>query len=363
MDPRVREHAQVIADHSTGIEAGDMVVVSAPPEAEDLLVALYEAIGDRDATPIHVGQSERADRAFMRAADQEDLETPRHTKALYEESDVLITIRAPRNATETSDIEPAATAARQRAGQPVQEVALSKRWCLTQFPTAASAQLAETSSEAYEKFVWDAVNLDWEAQYEFQEEMVERLDSASEVRIVSEEQTDLTMSIDGMIPINDDARHNLPGGEVFTAPVPESVAGEVYFDKPVYHQGREVTDARLVFEEGEVVKHDAEKNEEVLTEILETDPGARRLGELGIGMNREIDRFTYNMLLDEKMGDTVHLAVGNAYDMTVGEDQEGNDSAAHVDMIVDMTSDSRIELDGEVVQRDGTFVFEDGFDG
>ena len=363
MDPRVREHAQVIADHSTEIEAGDMVVVSAPPEAEDLLVALYEAIGDRDATPMYAGRSERADRAFMRAADREELETPRHTKALYEESDVLITIRAPRNATETSDVEPAATAARQRAGQPVQEVALSKRWCLTQFPTAASAQLAETSSEAYEGFVWDAVNLDWEAQRDFQKNMVERLDSAAEVRIISGERTDLTMSIEGMIPINDDARHNLPGGEVFTAPVPESVAGEVYFDKPVYRQGREVTDARLVFEGGEVIEHAAGKNEDVLTEILETDPGARRLGELGIGMNRAIDRFTYNMLFDEKMGDTVHLAVGNAYDMTVGEDQEGNDSAAHVDMIVDMTSDSRIELDGEVVQRDGTFVFEDGFDG
>jgi aminopeptidase len=362
MDPRIREHAGVIADHSTGIEAGDMVVVSAPPEAEDLVVALFEVIGDRNATPAYMGKSERADRAFMRAADAEELETPAHTKALYEELDVLIRVRAPRNATETSDVDPAATAARQRVGQPVQEVALSKRWCLTQFPTAASAQLAEMSSEAYEQFVWDAVNLDWEAQYEFQENMVEPLDDAAEVRIVSGENTDVSMSIDGMVAVNDDARHNLPGGEVFTAPVPGSVEGEVYFDKPVYRQGREVTDARLVFEDGEVIEHGAGKNEAVLTEILETDAGARRLGELGIGMNRAIDRFTYNMLFDEKMGDTVHMAVGNAYDETVGEDREGNDSAAHVDMIVDMTTDSRIELDGEVVQRNGTFAFEEGFE-
>ena len=362
MDPRIREHASVLADHSTGIEAGDMVVVSAPPKAEDLLVALFEVIGDQDATPAYMGQSERADRAFMRAADSDELTTPQHTKALYETADVLITVRAPRNATETADVEPAATAARKRVRRPVQEVALSKRWCLTQFPTAASAQLAETSTEAYETFVWDAVNLDWDKQYEFQEEMVERLDSASEVRIVSGDSTDITMSVEGMIAVNDDARHNLPGGEVFTAPIPESVEGEVFFDKPVYRQGREVTDARLVFEDGKVIEHDAGKNEEVLTEILETDEGARRLGELGIGMNREIDRFTYNMLFDEKMGDTVHLAVGNAYDMTVGEDQESNDSAAHVDMIVDMSTESRIELDDEVVQRDGTFVFEEGFE-
>ena len=361
MDPRIREHAGIVADHSTGIESGDMVVVSAPSTAEDLVVALHEVAGDRGAMPVSMHQSERADRAFVRAADPDELETSRHTKALYEGSDVLITVRAPRNATETADVPPAATAARQRVERPVQEVALSKRWCLTQFPTAASAQLAEMSTESYENFVWDAVNLDWEAQYEFQAGMVERLDKASEVRVVSGDSTDITISIEGMIAVNDDARHNLPGGEVFTAPVPNSVEGEVYFDKPVYRQGREVTDVRLVFEEGEVTEHDAGKNEEVLTEILETDEGARRLGELGIGMNREIDSFTYNMLFDEKMGDTVHLAIGNAYDMNVGKDREGNESAVHVDMIVDMSRESRIELDGEVVQQDGTFIFEEGF--
>jgi aminopeptidase len=358
MDPRIREHARVIADHSTGIDAGDMVVISAPAAAEDLVVALHELVGDRGATPVQLGKSDRADRAFMRAADPKGFETPEHTKALYEASDVLIRVRAPRNATETADVPPATTAARQRVTKPVQEVALSKRWCLTQFPTASSAQLAEVSTEEYENFVWDAVNLDWDEQYEFQANMTERLDDASEVRIVSGGGTDVSMSTDGMIAVNDDAQHNLPGGEVFTAPVPDSVEGAVHFDKPVYRQGREVTNARLVFEDGKVVEHDAGKNRELLTEILETDDGARRLGELGIGMNRQIDRFTYNMLFDEKMGDTVHLAVGNAYDMNVGENREGNESAAHVDMIVDMSSDSRIELDGEVVQRDGRFVFE-----
>jgi len=133
----------------------------------------------------------------------------------------------------------------------------------------------------------------------------------------------------------------------------------VLFDKPLYHQGREVEGVYLEFEDGEVVDHAAEKNEEVLTEVLETDEGARYLGELGIGMNRDIDRFTYNMLFDEKMGDTVHMAVGRAYEDTVGEENEQNDSAVHVDMIVDMSEDSRIEVDGETVQEDGQFVFEE----
>jgi aminopeptidase len=140
------------------------------------------------------------------------------------------------------------------------------------------------------------------------------------------------------------------------------VDGEVLFDKPLYHQGREIEDAYLRFENGEVTDHAASKNESVLTEVLDTDEGARRLGELGIGMNRDISQFTYNMLFDEKMGDTVHMAVGRAYKDTVGEDNERNESAVHVDMIVDMSENSRIEANGEVIQRDGRFVFEDGFE-
>jgi aminopeptidase len=359
MDPRIREHAGIVASHSTGIEAGDQVVISAPPAAEELAVALHEACGERGAVPTYMASSDRASRAYMRAADPEAFETAEPARALYEAADVLVRIRAQANATETSDVDPQASAAQSRAQKPVQEVALSKRWCLTQFPTAAHAQLAGMSTEAYENFVWDAINKDWDAQRTHQQRMVEILDDATEVRIVSGETTDVTMHVDGMVTRNDYAEHNLPGGEVFTAPVVDSVQGEVLFDKPVYQQGREVTGARLVFEDGEVIEHSAETNEAVLTGILETDEGARRLGELGIGMNRDIDRFTYNMLFDEKMGDTVHMAVGNAYQDTVGPNRERNDSAQHVDMIVDMSEDSFIEVDGERVQEDGRFAFEE----
>jgi len=219
------------------------------------------------------------------------------------------------------------------------------------------------STEGYENFVWDAINRDWDAVREHQAQMAEIIDGGDEVHIVSGDTTDIRMCVAGNPTLNDYAEKNLPGGEVFTAPVADSVEGEVLFDKPLYHQGREVTDVFLRFEGGEVVDHSAEKNEDVLTEVLNTDEGASRLGELGIGMNRAIDQFTYNMLFDEKMGDTVHMAVGRAYKDTVGEDNERNQSAVHVDMIVDMSEDSRIEVDGEVVQRDGTFKFEDSFEG
>ena len=361
MDPRIREQAEVIVDHSTGVEPGDNVVISGPAVAEDLVTAVHELVGDRGATPVYLGSSPRADRAYMRAIDVEELATPDHLQALYEASDVLIRVRATENATQHSDVPAPAQAQRSRINQPVQEAALSSRWCLTQYPTPAGAQLAELSTEAYENFVWDAIVQDWAAVSAHQAQMVELLEPADRVRIVSGETTDISMSVAGNPCLNDDAEHNLPGGEVFTTPVPESVEGEVLFDKPVYQQGREVLGARLVFEDGEVVDHAADKNESVLTSILETDPGARRLGELGIGMNRDIDRFSYNMLFDEKMGDTVHLAVGRAYPMAVGDGNEANESAQHVDMIVDMSEDSSIEVDGEVVQRNGTFVFEEGF--
>jgi aminopeptidase len=360
MDPRIREHAEIIVDHSTDVQAGDNVVISAPSVAEDLAVALHEVVGDRGATPVYLASDNRAQRAYLRAA--ESFETPTHTEALYQESDVLIRVRGEANAKEQNDVAPEKQAAHSKANQPVQEVALSKRWCLTQYPSPGNAQLAGMSSEAYENFVWDAVNKDWDAQRKHQEQMVEILDPASEVRIKSGETTDVTMSIDGMKTINDNAEKNLPGGEVFTAPVPDSVEGEVLFDMPLYHRGREITEARLVFEGGEVTEHEAEQNEELLTEVLNTDAGASRLGELGIGMNRDIDQFTYNMLFDEKMGDTVHMAVGRAYDECVGSGREANESAVHVDMIVDMSEESFIEVDGEVVQRDGVFRFEDGFE-
>ncbi|RZH69063.1 aminopeptidase [Natrinema altunense] len=380
MDPRIREHAEIIANHSVDLEAGDNVVIDAHPVAEDLVVALHEVIGELGANPVTTSQrtGKRQQRAYLRSSEESEalrasdetsgetaspeFETPEHELALIENTDVYIAVRATDNATQTSDVDPEISAAHQQARRPILEERLSKRWCLTQYPAPANAQLAEMSTEGYENFVWDAVNKDWDEQRDHQANMVEIMDPAEEIRIVSGDTTDVTMSVDGNPTINDHGEHNLPGGEVFTAPQPDSVEGEVLFDMPLYHQGREITDVYLEFDGGEVVSHSAAKNEDVLTEVLNTDDGARRLGELGIGMNRDIDRFTYNILFDEKMGDTVHMAVGRAYDDTVGEGNEANDSAVHVDMIVDMSEDSFIEVDGDVIQRNGTFRFEDGFE-
>ncbi|WP_435317242.1 aminopeptidase [Haloarchaeobius sp. TZWSO28] len=363
MDPRIERHADIIVNHSTSVEPDDNVLVMAPPVAEDLVVAVYERLGEIGASPSLSMRSGRALRAYLRASDPDEFDLSEHDLAQMEETDVVIIIRGDENTNERSDVPPETMSAFGKAHQPIGKERMGKRWVGTQYPASGNAQEAEMSTPAYEDFVYDAIDKDWDAQREFQENMVEILDPADEVRIVSGETTDIRMSVDGMVTANDFGELNLPGGEVYTAPVPDSVEGEVLFDKPLMAQGREMTDVWLKFEEGEVVDHSAAKNEEVLTAVLNTDEGARRLGELGIGMNRDIDEFTYNMLFDEKMGDTIHLAIGKAIAHTVPDGQPLNESAMHMDMIVDMSEDSYIEVDGEVVQRDGTFRFEDGFEG
>ncbi|WP_232700799.1 aminopeptidase [Halobacterium wangiae] len=363
MDPRIEDHAELLVDHCTDVQRGDMVAVMAPPAAADLEVAIYEALGERGAMPIGLSLPRRAMRAYAAAIDADDVQMMDHALAFVEETDVMIGIRGAANVSEMNGLDPEEMQAFAKVQKPIQDAQMQCRWVGTQFPAPGNAQKAEMNTDDYRDFVWNAVNKDWDEQREFQAQMVEILDDAEEVRIVSGEETDLTMSVAGNPTKNDDAEHNLPGGEVFTAPVPDSVEGTVCFDKPVMGMGREIRNASLEFEGGEVVHHDAEQNADVLAGIVGTDEGAKRLGELGIGMNRDIDRFTYNMLFDEKMGDTVHLAIGRAYAETVGEGNEQNESAVHKDMIVDMSEDSFIEVDGEVVQRDGTFVFEDGFEG
>jgi aminopeptidase len=338
-----------------------MVVVKAPAVAAPLVTAIYEQLGDRGAMPLKISVPSEPMRAFLERVDSDALETPRHFLETMTAADVVIEVGGATNVAELSGLPSEDLQAFSKINEPLADAQQDTRWVTTLYPAPGNAQKADMSTSAYQDFVHRAVNRDWEAQREFQAELVDRLESAAAVRIVAGDETDIRIRIDGNRIVNEYAERNMPGGEVYTAPIPDSVEGSVCFDKPVMAMGREIQNARLEFEGGEVVAHDADQNADVLASLLDTDDGAKRLGELGIGMNRGIDRFTYNMLFDEKMGDTVHMALGRAYDDTVGEGNKGNESAIHEDMIVDMSEDSRIEVDGEVVQRNGTFVFEDDF--
>lgn len=360
MDERVREHAETLVDWSARIEPGDDVVVSVAEDAHDLGVAVAEQLGRRGANVVTLYDSDEISRAYLRAHDGEFDVDPPHELALYENADSVLILGGGRNTAAAADVPAEARQAVGAAKQQVREARLATDWVSTVHPTRSLAQQAGMSYEAYQKFVYDAVLRDWESLADEMARLKEILDDGSEVRIVNEG-TDLTMRIDGRTAVNSAASvaydsHNLPSGEVFTAP--HATEGYVTFDVPMTVRGSPIRDVRLEFEGGEVVGIEAAQGEETIREVVETDAGARRLGELGIGTNRGIDRITDSILFDEKMGGTVHLALGRAYDANLPEGETGNESTVHVDLITDMRGESRLEVDGDVVQRDGIFEWE-----
>ena len=389
MNERVREHAEVLVDWSARVEAGDDVVVSVAEDAHELGVAVAEALGERGANVTTLYGSGEISRAYLKGAeagvdgdgtrdggtgDADDAPTfdddPAVDRAIFEAADAYLRIGGGRNTTATADVSSETRQAYTTARKDVREARMDTDWVSTVHPTRSLAQQAGMAYEEYQEFVYDAVLRDWAALADEMAQMKTVLDAGEEVRIVTERDdapdTDVTMSIAGRTAVNSAASvaydsHNLPSGEVFTAP--DDTAGEAFFDVPMTIDATRVRDVRLVFEDGEVVDFSAEAGEDALAGVLDTDAGARRLGELGIGMNRGIDRFTDSILFDEKMGDTVHMAVGRAYDACLPEGESGNDSAVHVDMISDVSERSRMEVDGEVVQRNGTFRWEAGFEG
>lgn len=361
MDERIREHASLLVNWSAHIKQGDNVVVAVGESAHDLGVAVAEKLGAIGANIVTTYVSDEVNRAYLRAYDGNFEENPAQELALYENTDSVLVLVGSRNTTALSDVPSDALHA--WPTEAVREAWLATDWVKTLHPTRAHAQQAGMAYEEYQEFVYDAVLRDWGELAEEMAELKDLLDAGSEVRLVKEgDDTDVTMPIEGRTAAIGDGSINLPDGEVYT--VPKDTEGTVHFDVPMTIQSRRVHGVRLVFEDGEVVDYSAETGEVALGDLLATDAGACQHGELGFGMNRGIDRFTDNILFDEKMGGTVHLAVGSAYSECLPEGEEGNQSAIHTDLITDMTREGTwVEVDGEVVQRNGLFRWEDGFEG
>jgi aminopeptidase len=228
-----------------------------------------------------------------------------------------------------------------------------KRWNITLHPTPALAQEAGMSFEAYSDFVYGAILVDWPEMARKLKVLSDRMAATKEVRIVGKE-TDLTLSIAARKPIVDAGEKNLPGGEVFTSPVENSANGTILFDKPIIYLGSEISGVRLTFKDGRITNHRAESGGDLLDEMLGADEGAKCLGELGIGMNRGIKEFSKNILFDEKMGDTIHLAVGRGFEEAGG----ANKSGIHIDMVKSMKEEGAIFFDGVAVYENGKFAWE-----
>ncbi len=364
-DPRAANLAKILVGYSTKVGEGDVVAIDGDSAAEPLLLAIYEEVLRAGGNPM-LNQSVDGQAAsyFKLAGDaQLDWVSP-ITEWVVENADVRISVGASTNPRELSAVPPERQTRRQAATGKLMKRAMERsadgdfRWCYTIYPTGAYASEAEMSLADYEDFYFGACLATdpdplsaWTRASEECKRLADWVEGHEEVRVTAPG-TDIRLGIAGRKFIPCAGEHNMPDGEFFTGPVEDSVEGEVTFHLPAVIGGREVSGVRLRFEAGRVVDASAERGEEFLIKLLDTDDGARRLGELGIGTNYSIDRGTREILLDEKIGGTVHMAVGASYPESGGT----NDSAVHTDLVCDLRLGGRIEVDGEDLQVDGKFV-------
>ncbi|MDQ1679909.1 MAG: aminopeptidase, partial [Frankiaceae bacterium] len=329
------------------------------------VLAIYEEVLRAGGLPIIQMAPEEAAASFYRLASDAQLDWVSPTAIWQvENADVRIAVMSDHNTRALSNVDPAKQARVSKARKALQETVMTRaadrslRWALTAFPTHGLAAEAGMALTEYEDFYYAACRATeadpiaaWKQSAEETERLRDWIQGREEVHITAPG-TDITLNIAGRTWIASKGLRNMPDGEFFTGPVEDSVEGEIAFSVPAIYAGREVGGVRLRFEAGKVVDASAQQGEDFLLQTLDTDAGARRLGELGIGTNYGITTGTREILLDEKIGGTIHMALGRSYPETGGV----NDSAIHWDMVCDMRQGGRIEVDGEEFQADGRFV-------
>jgi aminopeptidase len=364
-DSRHERFADVLVGYSGAVRPGDLVTLETTTLAAPMVAELFRAVLRAGGRPLPRIALEGLTENLLKHGDSEQLawENPARADDI-ETVDVRIVLEASANTKRFSNIDPERHAQHERASERLRNRYLERaaagelRWVLSAYPTDAAAQDASMSLAEYEDFVYGAAFLDdpdpvarWREFAEQLERVARFLADKRELRIVAEG-TDLRLVTEGRTWIAAKGRENLPDGEVFTAPLETSVEGEIRFTYPAVFNAREVDDVRLRFEAGELVAAEAVRGEEFLRQMIDLDEGARRVGEFAFGLNEAVPLFTKNILFDEKIGGTIHLALGTAYPESGGL----NRSALHWDMICDLRSGSEVYADGELVYRDGRFL-------
>lgn len=354
-DPRVREMAEVLVNYSTRVKKGDVVLISAAGiESIPLVKELYALCLAKGAAYVEYEFSvPEINRQFYSTARHEQLKYfPQHKLDFMEKVDVYIGISAAENSMVMAQANEASMIAHSRVMRPIIDRRVrSTRWVVTRYPTHGAAQEAKMSLEEYEEYLFAACCMDWRAESRKQEKLKRLIDRTDKVRIRASD-TDLSFSIKGMPGIKCDGRLNIPDGEVFTAPVKESVQGHITYNCPTLYQGKEFTGIRLEFEQGRIVAATAPGMNEPLNKILDTDDGARYVGEFAVGVNPAITKPMRNILFDEKIFGSIHFTPGQCYD----ECDNGNRSAVHWDMVKLLQDDGEIWFDDVLIQKDGRFV-------
>jgi aminopeptidase len=356
-DPRIEELAGLLVDRCVGVQPGWQVLVMGHPAARPLLEEVCRLVGRRGAYALlRLRLESPPTRSWMLEADEELVATFTEIEAYdYDHMDTYVVVEAPENTRGGVDVPAAKVALRNKAVRPHMKpiFAGEKPWVGLDFPTQGLAQDAGMTLRQFEDFYWGAMLVDWEALAARMRQIAERFDAADEVRIVGAG-TDLRFSLAGRHGLVDALGANMPGGEVFYSPVEDSAEGVItYSEYPACYQSHEVGGARLRFEGGKIVDAGADSDEEFLLGLLDADEGALRLGEFGIGCNPGIQKHMRNTLFDEKIEGTIHLAIGQGFGYLGGT----NESVIHWDMVKDLRPGGRIELDGELVQENGRWLF------
>jgi aminopeptidase len=364
-DPRVERLAEVLVDYSTAVAPNQLVLLETTPLAAPLLRALFQRVLKAGGHPqMRIGLEGVAESLLEHGSDEQlDWVNPVRRED-FELADARIQVDAASNTRNLTAIDPARQARMARARQSLRDRYLERaaagelRSVVTLFPTHAAAQDAAMSLSQYEEFVYRAGLLGredpvaaWKELGDRLRRLAERLAGKRELRVVAED-TDLTLNVEGRTWIPCDGKENFPDGEVFTGPVETSAQGHIRFSYPATFAGRMVRDVTLRFDNGEVVEAQAGEGEPFLHEMLAMDEGARRVGECAFGMNDAVEEFTGHTLFDEKIGGTVHLALGMSYPESGGV----NHSALHWDLVCDLRAGSEVYADGELVYRDGEFL-------
>jgi aminopeptidase len=364
-DNRTSNLAKVLVRYCTNIQPKDLVAIYGRPAAEPLILEVYREVIRAGGFPYAFIALDGLERIFYHEANEDQLtHVSRISEMVNGEFDGLIGIQAESNTRNLSNVDPKSQSTRAKAHSGVSESFFKRgasgelKWCGTLYPTDAYAQDAEMSLEEFEDYVYSTTYADtddpvgeWMAIRKEQQRLVNWMVGKREL-VAKGPNIDMRLSIEGRSFENADGRKNMPSGEIFTGPVEDSVNGWVRFTYPAVAYGREMDGVELHFENGKVVKATAEKNEEFLHSQLDTDEGARYLGEWAIGTNKKINRFIKNILFDEKIGGTVHMAVGSGYPETGSE----NKSAIHMDMICDMRDGGQIFVDDELIYESGEFT-------
>jgi aminopeptidase len=353
-DERWTRLAEILVGYSTRVGPGDRVMINMMEvETQPLVEAVYEQVVRAGGLPEVYYSSDWLKRSLLRDGTDEQVDwVPEIESHGMEWADAYIGLRGARNPYEFGDIPADRLAAHRRAmGKVSTKRNELERWVLVKVPNEAFAQQASMSLDETMRFFFDASLRDWNVESERLRQLAERFQASETVRIVGED-TDLTFSTRGRFYLAGDGRMNMPDGEIFTAPLETSANGSIYFELPAMYANRRISGIRLRFVDGEVVEASSDENQELLERVLALDEGAKRLGEFGVGLNFGIQRWTGEVLFDEKIGGTVHLALGRSYAECGGT----NHSALHWDIVKDLRTTGTLYLDGEPVFDGGRYL-------